>query len=88
MLADVTALAAAGEPSARDAKNILDQLNFARAALQKDRIRAAALSLKAFQLQVAGLTLQHRLDLDIAASLAFAAGALGTSLNAESPGVH
>jgi myo-inositol-hexaphosphate 3-phosphohydrolase len=81
ILADVAALAAAGELSTSDAKNLLDQLTFARSALQRERIRVAVLSLKAFQLQVATLAFRQRLDLDIALSLGFAAGALEQSLD-------
>jgi myo-inositol-hexaphosphate 3-phosphohydrolase len=80
MLADVAALAAAGELSSTDAKNLQDQLTFARSALLKDRSKVAVLSLRAFQVQLAGLTLRHRLDVDIALSLGFAAGALETWL--------
>ena len=62
------------------AKSLLDQLTFARSALLKDRNKVAVLSLRAFQVQLAGLTLRHRLEVDVALSLAFAAGALETWL--------
>jgi 3-phytase len=80
LLADVAALAALGELSGSDAKNLQDQLKLTRTALQKDRVRVAILSLNAFELNVASLTLRHRLDVDIAISLGVAAEALETWL--------
>ena len=74
--ADVTALAGAGELSAGDAKNLQNQLALTSAALEKGRGRVAILSLNAFQVQLAALTLRHRLDVDIALSLGLAAEAL------------
>jgi hypothetical protein len=80
LLADVAALAQAGELRQSDAKNLRDQLKLARSALQKGRERLAILSLNAFQVQLASLTLRHRVDLDVALSLGFAAEALETWL--------
>jgi len=80
LLADVTALAETGELRKSDAKNLQDQLKLTRAALQKDRVRVAILSLNAFEVQLVSLTFRHRLDFDIALSLGFAAEALETWL--------
>ena len=80
LLADVTALAETGELRKSDAKNLQDQLKLTRAALQKDRVRVAILSLNAFEVQLVSLTFRHRLDFDIALSLGLAAEALETWL--------
>jgi 3-phytase len=76
LLADVAALVQAGELRRADANALRDQLNKVRAALEKDRVRLALVSLNGFQVQLASLTLRHRLDLDIALSLGLAAEAL------------
>jgi hypothetical protein len=72
----VAALVQAGELRRADANALRDQLNKVRAALEKDRVRLALVSLNGFQVQLASLTLRHRLDLDIALSLGLAAEAL------------
>jgi hypothetical protein len=79
----VAALGPAREHSAGDAKNLAETLKLTRAALLKGRTRVAILSLNAFQVQLASLTLRHRLDVSIAINLGLAAETLESWLAAE-----
>jgi hypothetical protein len=76
---DVTALSGT-ELQAADAQHLLDLLSLTGTALEQNRIKAAVLSLTAFELKVAGLVFRHRLDPQIAFSLGLSAETLKAAL--------
>lgn len=80
LLADVAALVENDELRKSDAKTLQLQLKVVRAAFQKNRTGRAVATLNAFEIQLASLTIRHRLDLNIAISLGLAAEALETWL--------